>query len=333
VGRDHSCDIVLDDETVSRSHATITHRPGSGWWLTSQRVVNGTFVNEQPLLAGERRKLSIHDQIRLGDMAFVFLTDSPGGDSSGVVEAPNESATATLAFDAAGATSVGGRPTNNDVYVIRRQWLAVADGMGKSGRGALAAKLVEDALRSEDIVRQPLVDAVDQINTTLYEAPRRNGPGVPAIGSTLDIMRIGPRNTVEGVHIGDGTVFVHTAQGDVIVLTTPHTEEDRWAGDHPGPRSHRLTRGVGFEATAAPDRWDRPATVGDRYLLSTDGLLDAFGPNGRHEVATALQNSGEQSPRQLVDQLMAAMLDNKPGDNVTIIVADVITERRKEIRR
>ncbi|MFI9411618.1 FHA domain-containing protein [Nocardia gamkensis] len=335
LGRDRSRDIVLDNETVSRKHATIEHQTGDGWWLTSHQVRNGTFVNEEPLTAGERRKLFVGDQIRLGDTILVFLTPYFPGSVRRARPAAmgDEPGPVTLTFDSAGATSVGGRATNNDVYVIRQEWLAVADGMGKSGEGALAAKLVEDALRSEEIVRRPLMDAIDQINTTLYETPRKTGRGLRAIGSTLDIIRIGPHDTVEGIHIGDGSVFVRTVRGDVVVLTSPHTDVDRWATIRPGRRSHRLTRGIGFESTAEPDRWDRAAAVGDRYLLATDGLLDAFGADGRHEVATALQHSGNQSPRELVDQLMNTMLKSNPGDNVTVIVADVIPKQRKEIRK
>lgn len=339
LGRDRSRDIVVDDRTVSRNHATIEHHHDTGWWLTSYKTSNGTFVNDMPAPVGQSRPLGDGDRIRLGDAVFTFLT-SPINDNGHTRQppvqlpetpVPDESTELQpyFTFDSAAATSLGGRETNNDVYVIRPGWLAIADGMGKDVTGAVAAKLVEDELRSKSIVEQTLPAAVDQINNVLYRAPHIDRR-TPLVGSTLDIVRIGPHSAVEGIHIGDGMVFVRQTRGHVIALTNPHTEGSRWDTTH---ASHRLTRGIGFDPTAKPDQWQRTAVDGDRYLLATDGLLDAFGREGRQKVGAVLQNSAHRSPRELVDDLMTTALAAKPRDNVTVIVADVIPRRHKEIRR
>lgn len=56
VGRDPSCDIVLDDPTVSREHAALIRR-GDAWWVLDLGSTNGTRVQgvraaEQPVSNG-----------------------------------------------------------------------------------------------------------------------------------------------------------------------------------------------------------------------------------------------------------------------------------------
>jgi hypothetical protein len=60
VGRESSCDVVLDDPTVSRRHAAIEEKDG-GWVLRDLGSGNGTFVDgrrvETALLAGSEALL------------------------------------------------------------------------------------------------------------------------------------------------------------------------------------------------------------------------------------------------------------------------------------
>jgi pSer/pThr/pTyr-binding forkhead associated (FHA) protein len=44
LGRSDDCDCVLNDPTVSRSHARLSFRDGS-WWLGDLGSANGTRVN------------------------------------------------------------------------------------------------------------------------------------------------------------------------------------------------------------------------------------------------------------------------------------------------
>ncbi|HUA33944.1 MAG TPA: FHA domain-containing protein [Candidatus Binataceae bacterium] len=71
VGSHRSNDIVLDDTTVSRNHATIARRLGR-FTLTDLDSTNGTIVN------GKRIKgaaiLKPGDEVRFGAMRFAFLT-------------------------------------------------------------------------------------------------------------------------------------------------------------------------------------------------------------------------------------------------------------------
>ena len=58
VGRHHSCDVVLDEPSVSRKHARLVFRDGS-WVLqdlesTNGTIVNGAFVGRCALRPGDR---------------------------------------------------------------------------------------------------------------------------------------------------------------------------------------------------------------------------------------------------------------------------------------
>lgn len=68
-GRDTSADVVIDDRSVSRRHASVD-RIGELYVLTDLGSTNGTFVNGkrvdmQPLHAGDR--------VRIGDQIFKFM--------------------------------------------------------------------------------------------------------------------------------------------------------------------------------------------------------------------------------------------------------------------
>ena len=58
IGRQSSCDMTIDDSTVSREHAALVKR-GDAWWVIDLGSTNGTRVNgvqaaEQPIALGDR---------------------------------------------------------------------------------------------------------------------------------------------------------------------------------------------------------------------------------------------------------------------------------------
>jgi diguanylate cyclase (GGDEF)-like protein len=70
VGRDPGCEIQLDDDTVSRNHATI-ERFEKEYAITDLDSKNGTFVNEERI---ENRWLAAGDRVRIGNQIFKFLS-------------------------------------------------------------------------------------------------------------------------------------------------------------------------------------------------------------------------------------------------------------------
>ena len=65
VGRASSCDVVLDDSTVSRTHARLTFRDGA-WVIqdlasTNGTIVNGKYVGRCRLEPGDRLLLGVEE--------------------------------------------------------------------------------------------------------------------------------------------------------------------------------------------------------------------------------------------------------------------------------
>src|SRR6266478_7557668 len=71
IGSHRSNDLVIDESTVSRRHATITHKTG-GFELADLGSTNGTLVN------GKRVRVPITlgrgDEIKFGSACYAFVT-------------------------------------------------------------------------------------------------------------------------------------------------------------------------------------------------------------------------------------------------------------------
>lgn len=72
VGRDSRADILLDDSTVSRSHAVFIRANGV-FTVVDSGSLNGTYVNRQRV---ERAQLKNGDEIIIGKFRLVFFTKS-----------------------------------------------------------------------------------------------------------------------------------------------------------------------------------------------------------------------------------------------------------------
>lgn len=72
VGRDSRADILLDDSTVSRSHAVFIRSNGV-FTVVDSGSLNGTYVNRQRV---ERTQLKNGDEIMIGKFRLVFFTKS-----------------------------------------------------------------------------------------------------------------------------------------------------------------------------------------------------------------------------------------------------------------
>ncbi len=68
IGRDSSCQIQLNDPSVSRNHASIAFENGH-YILHDNGSINGTLVNGEPV---RKHQLQPHDTIRFGEYVFVF---------------------------------------------------------------------------------------------------------------------------------------------------------------------------------------------------------------------------------------------------------------------
>jgi len=67
VGRDPECDVVVDDDRVSRRHAVLSPQ-GSGWSVTDLASKNGTRVSGMPIPSGAREELDERSWLSFGGL-------------------------------------------------------------------------------------------------------------------------------------------------------------------------------------------------------------------------------------------------------------------------
>ncbi len=66
IGREETCDVVIEDRSVSRRHAVIEHR-GGDWVLVDQGSANGTFLDGRRV---SEARLANGQELRVGTVAF-----------------------------------------------------------------------------------------------------------------------------------------------------------------------------------------------------------------------------------------------------------------------
>jgi hypothetical protein len=127
------------------------------------------------------------------------------------------------------------------------------------------------------------------------------------------------------VHVGDSRAYL-LRDGELSQITHDHTyvqtlvdagritEEE--ASHH--PRRNLLMRALDGVQVAEPDLSVREARLGDRYLLSSDGL---HGVVSQDEIAGIL---GSREPTVSVTELVDLALARGAPDNVTVVVAHVV---------
>jgi protein phosphatase len=223
------------------------------------------------------------------------------------------------------------RGNNEDSVYAGPRLLAIADGMGGHAAGEVASKLVISTLESLDDDRSvgdllaTLRESVREANSRISEAVEANAE-LDGMGTTLTALRfVGSK--VGLVHVGDSRAYL--LRGDTL---TQITHDDTYvqylvdsgkltpdeAKDHPR-RSVILRTLNGGEVE--PDVSIREARPADRYLLCTDGLTDVV------STETITQTLQIADPQEAADRLVELALRGGGPDNVTVIVADVVSAR------
>ena len=76
IGRADEAAVFLDDVTVSRRHAILTH-DDQGWTIADAGSLNGTYVNRE--LVGDVHRLVEGEEVQLGKYRFVYLVAPSDG--------------------------------------------------------------------------------------------------------------------------------------------------------------------------------------------------------------------------------------------------------------
>lgn len=239
----------------------------------------------------------------------------------------------TVALRYAARSDVGLVRTNNqDSAYAGPHLLMVADGMGGHAGGDVASSVAVAAFAPLDGESHGPDDALDQLEAAL-ESARDNllarvdaDPELSGMGTTvIAILRAG--NKLAMVHLGDSRGYLFR-DGLLTQVTTDHTFVQHLVDIGritPEEAEHHPQRSVvmrvlgDFDAEATPDLSVREARPGDRWLLCSDGLSGFVSADTIEETLRTVADVDV-----CADRLVQLALRAGGGDNVTVVLADVI---------
>lgn len=239
----------------------------------------------------------------------------------------------TVALRYAARSDVGlVRSNNQDSAYAGPHLLMVADGMGGHAGGDVASSVAVAAFAPLDGESHGPDDALGELEEALDAAREEiisrstSEPELQGMGTTVTaILRAG--NKLAMVHLGDSRGYL-LRDGTLTQVTTDHTFVQHLVDIGritPEEAEHHPQRSVvmrvlgDFDVELTPDMSVREARVGDRWLLCSDGLSGFVSAD---TIAETLRTIADVD--QCADRLVQLALRAGGGDNVTVVLADVI---------
>ena len=263
---------------------------------------------------------------------------SPAGSSAPAPEPTQPVPSAPLRLHYSAISDVGRvRKDNQDSGYAGPWLLAVCDGVGGSARGDIASGTAVSELRRLDAepttpAQQQGDDLLDRVTAALHDAhveigrlvdddPAINGTSTTATVALFDGHRLGVG------HVGDSRAYLFRG-GEISQLTTDHTfvqsliDDGRITADEARVHPHRnlILKALDGVHEAEPDLFVLEVVAGDRVLLCSDGASGVL-DDGR--LADILSMG---TPDFAAVELVRASLEAGSSDNVTCLVADVLTD-------
>ncbi|MEV7974189.1 Stp1/IreP family PP2C-type Ser/Thr phosphatase [Cellulomonas sp. NPDC089187] len=239
----------------------------------------------------------------------------------------------TIALRYAARSDVGlVRSNNQDSAYAGPHLLVVADGMGGHAGGDVASSVAIAALAPLDGESHGPDDALDELERALDGARdeiislSQEHPELAGMGTTVTaILRSG--NKLAMVHLGDSRGYL-LRDGVLTQVTSDHTFVQHLVNtgkitaeeaEHHPQRSVVMRVLGDFDSDIAPDLSVREARAGDRWLLCSDGLSGFVSGD---TIARTLHEIEDVDT--CAERLVQLALRAGGGDNVTVVVADVL---------
>lgn len=236
-----------------------------------------------------------------------------------------------LTLKAHGRSELGlHREGNEDAALFSPTLCAVADGLGGHAAGEVASRFaintLAELITKKKIPASKISDQLREVDkglATLIESQKQYG----GMGTTLTaIVLIGQKLQV--AHIGDSRAYLFR-DGTLEQLTKDHTMiqemidrgELTAAGAKSHPKRALLTQALMGQRKIQPDVVSIDIFEGDRLLICSDGLSNVVNLSS---IASALSQLSSESA---VDTLIALTYAAGAPDNVTVLVADVVSEK------
>lgn len=229
------------------------------------------------------------------------------------------------------------RKNNQDSGYASPRLLVVADGMGGAAAGDLASASAIQQLRRADranaekpvqgeemleLLAGSLHQANEKIADLVADDSSLEGMGTTVTAALFDGAQLGL------VHIGDSRAYL-LRDGELSRLSHDHSwvqslvDEGKLTAEEAAYHPHRslLLKVLNGQSQNDPDTALVDLVVGDRLLFCSDGLCGLVEDDELAEILTGNDN---------LDEVIARLVDSahREGgvDNITIIVADVVSE-------
>jgi serine/threonine protein phosphatase PrpC len=218
---------------------------------------------------------------------------------------------------------------NEDAYVFRPPFFAIADGMGGARAGEIAAGLAATVLEQGAVPTGAagIVALIEEANRRIWQRsvddPETSGMGTTVTAALVD------RESGKVIigHVGDSRAYLYR-DATLEQLTTDHslvvelvesgilTPEE--AERH--PQRSAITRAVGTEPTVEIDAFSVDAKPGDLYLVCSDGLTDMLTGEEVEEVIA----ESKADPAETAKALVAAANERGGEDNITVVLFEMV---------
>ncbi|TIC83009.1 serine/threonine-protein phosphatase [Nocardioides sp. GY 10127] len=226
------------------------------------------------------------------------------------------------------------RKDNQDSGYAGPHLLTVCDGVGGAARGDIASSTAVSQLRRLDYDTPQDVDGQQLLARTaagLHQAHARIGrvvdeePEITGTSTTATVLHVAGNLAAVG-HIGDSRAYLYRG-GRLSQITQDHTfvqtliDEGRITEAEARVHPHRnvILKALDGIHEAEPDLFLIELEPGDRLLVCSDGAC------GTLDDARMADILGSGTPDYAAVELVRASLEEGSSDNVTCVVADVLT--------
>jgi len=206
-------------------------------------------------------------------------------------------------------------PSNHSGRKYKGAVACIADGVSCSTNAELASQtaatnFVSDYFSTPDYwtVKQSASKVISAINAWLHQQSRQNHTRSDGYVTTFSALII-KSHTAHILHVGDSRIYL-LRDHQLELLTRDHNYKS-------GPENI-LSRALGIEPSLELDYTSLPVQVGDRFILSTDGVHDSLSIKELQKLASQ-KNDLEKAALDIGK----ASLENGSQDNISCLLVEV----------
>ncbi len=224
----------------------------------------------------------------------------------------------------AARTDVGRiREHNEDCYCVNQALglYVVADGMGGHASGEVASEIAVTAIEQQIERGSSLVEAIEAAHLAIVQGVK-TGAGKSGMGTTVVAVQL-LHNTYTLAWVGDSRAYLwydglsQISKDHSLVQMLLDSKQITKAEARVHPRKNIIYQSLGAMDVERPKVSIKQGILyrNQKIILCSDGLSDEVDEEQMSEII-AQANDNEE----LVEQLVAAAIDNGGKDNVSVIV-------------